>query len=236
MSASLIISVIILAIILFFPLLMTKIRTIPFISKQITIKVNFLLVGIYLALLIVLSLACLFLPRKALVRSISSPQLRDDISRTFDKKASQCDFSAPNGFIKTEKCFSADDSSVSIVMLNYDAYVVTKTKGKDAPDNHDGKIDVYCFTLKNPIFINLTQSPNAQTPTIEYSGSQISVKRKQNAFVAYGFDDTTSARQFFTHHENKWMNQISFVSQNVIVVLFPRGTRISGTSAGFSTE
>jgi hypothetical protein len=201
----------------------------PIITRRLNIKVNLLIIGGYLAVLIVLSLVCLMLPGGALVKagSLSSTIRSADCVNDLNNRISAGDFSAPAGMTKTEKSFKPQSGSIRITAQNCGAEILTFTKGDETPDNGDGKIDVYFYNRDNITVNGIRLSGNTKAPTIEYSWQDLKIKMEERQEInVYRFDDGYSARQFINTDDL----DISSGCRNVIAVVIPDGVKIESTS------
>ena len=206
----------------------------PRVTKQFNVKTNFMIAGGYLALLILLSLVCTVLPRGTLVKAVDRTQTVDNGGNTdiIDKRVTDGDFGAPDGYKKIKQSFVPNGSSLTVMSENFGVNIINKTKGVDTVDNGDGKIDVYCYMAEHSYFNGTDLGINAGVPTIEYSGNKITVKRKrQPTLNVCEFRDGLAARQFF----NTDMD-LSFVSSasnnNSLVVVLPRGVEVTESGNG----
>lgn len=203
----------------------------PFIKKHTNLKINFCIIFGYLAVLFLLSLVCLILPRDALVKSEKTSQISDtnDAYSLFDKKAAKGDFSVPSGFTKTEKSFAPQGCIVNVMTYNYDAVIITMTKGVDAPDNRDGKIDVYCYTIQNAHVSGTNMTFNTQVRAITYNDNNIKITSDiPHSIGLYEFADYYTTSQFIKQGS---MINVSSPSFNTVVVILPRGVKVNETGS-----
>jgi hypothetical protein len=204
----------------------------PFAVKRLSAKLNFRIIGGYLAVLIVLSLVCLLLPGGVLVKGADTSQEAGNPDANAYQRITAGDFDAPDGFTKTEKDFDPLGGSVRVTCgENLEGMVFVGTKGVDVPDNGDGKIDVYSYSSATVNFGNMYFVPEIGAPDLAYSGGNLTVSaasQKEKDF--YQFDDGYALGQFFSGQRS--LNSGSIVIKEIFVLL-PRGMTASGT--GFVT-
>lgn len=204
----------------------------PFIAKHLHIKVNLFIVCGYLTLLVAFSIISLLLPGGALIKAGKGVQpagigYTGDLN-IFYKRISAGNFDAPSGYIKAVKSFTPNGKTIFLKNSISTFVIYVGTKGIDAPDNHNGKIDVYYYGGAYVSFNGTNLTPKVQTPLISYDGKTLAIKNVgQITLNYYSFDDRYTARQFLSQ-SNDDGDSISSNCIEQVVVLLPRGVTISG--------
>lgn len=122
---------------------------VPLIGRLLSVKLNFIVVSVYVCILILFSLIPLFLPRGNLLKTspaqIISPSGFTYMNQMY-RNIQNGDFSAPSDLeLIYNHSYAANYHGFTLNDTNVGVYI--GTKGIDAPDNHNGKIDVYYYSL-----------------------------------------------------------------------------------------
>lgn len=167
-------------------------------TVRLGVKLNICMIGCYLALLVMLSVVCFFLPSNHLQTLTSSHTAygTDLLQTILDNN-----FGDIEGCLRAEYAFSPQSNSVSIQLEdNIPQNVYVGTKGVDAPDNGDGNIDVYSYSYATA---EMDKIPRFDVPIepllVSFNQDNLTVKNPENKAVRYYcFDDQIlSAGQFF---------------------------------------
>jgi hypothetical protein len=197
----------------------------PIFSKRFKLKTNLFIVGGYFALVVLLSLITLILPGNALVKGDSIAPTSEDFAGydTLCTRIAAGNFTPPDSFVKKGVySFEPQSKSVNISLQSGNVNFVVGTKGKDAPDNGSGKIDVYCYLPKKTTisFNGISINPVMQDTVVSYSDNSLIVNcGKAKSYNYYRFSDGYAARQFFYIDDSLSMDSNS----EVIVILLPEG-------------
>jgi hypothetical protein len=204
----------------------------PLITRRFSIRANFAIIGVYLAILIALSAACALISPSALKTPAGADmaegppplgqELLSDIGRG--------DFDAPDGFTKFENSFDVTGDSISISAHIYGA-VYVGTKGKDAPDNGNGKIDVYSYAAGTVRINGTNYVEPMESPDYTYQNSagpalEITQKEEKKQVDLYRFDDAALIRQLSGDSVSTGSGSSS--ASLAVVVLLPPGVSYTG--------
>ncbi len=204
-----------------------------FVSKRLTVKSNFIFIGAYIGVLIVLSFMTLLLPSVALINgSTKGLSAVNNPMGTLYQNITAGNFGEIGGLAKNaEYSFAAKGS---ITFYNNDVsnsngvseYV--GVKGVDAPDNGDGKIDVYCYTSSYN-FSGTYVTLKVPAPKVSFCNNQLKISASQQTTADfYSFDDKLTNPE----NINDTINS-EFAGCQMIVVMLPHGVTVSGT--GYQT-
>jgi hypothetical protein len=206
----------------------------PRLTGRLNTKMNLFVVCGYLVLLVILSVACLLIPRGSLVRVDTAASTADGHYTADDSlfwhRLSSGNFSAPKGCVQTQKSFTPQGKTFSVKTVLSFGNVWVGKKGVNVPDNHSGKIDVY-FYAKSPLaFVNYKYNPKIQPLSITYKGTSLSIKESgDRLFNISGVDDRMAAKQFYNGFSGADLfNQINISDYALIVVLLPKGVTVNG--------
>ena len=207
-----------------------------FVRRGLSIKVNFILVGCYLALLAVLTGLCYVIPSSRLVAAADP----EKAVRNFNNGESAIrqsvidgNFDAPEDFYKEEYSFDLPAGDITIYadpQLFNTVYV--GTKGVDAPDNGRATIDIYSYiggtaTLNGNYYNILTNDH----PAITLANKTLTIRPVTDIRLDFHkFDDKDAAPYFF---EN-WKLDFYFSGTSgfqCVIVLLPPGVSYTGEKA-----
>jgi hypothetical protein len=202
---------------------------VPLIGRLLSIKLNFKVVSAYVCILILFSLIPLFLPRGNLLKtSPAQIMLPSGFSYTHQiyKNIQNGDFSAPSDLeLIYNHSYAADYHSFTLNNNNVGIYI--GTKGVDAPDNHDGKIDVYYYSLSLKI-ANIDFAAK-DAPVISFNKQAFNINQPHFTADFYSFDDGRLAWRT-ENSTQQILAQTTCVTFYALVILLPRGVTISGSN------
>lgn len=199
----------------------------PRITKGLSARLNLLIACGYLVLLIGLSAVCLMIPASSLVWA-ETPTISDGYVHYDNAVWSNLfsgNFSAPDGLTQTVTSLKPQSKTIAVKGLSNFYNVWVGRKGVNAPDNHNGKIDIYRYSEAPISYANYKYHPKPPLLKYTYKGSLLEFRAvPQSNYVVYSFDDRLSAEQFYTES-----NSLYYInSYELVVVLLPKGVKISG--------
>jgi hypothetical protein len=217
----------IIVIFVFFAVLIAFIILSPVIVRSMSVKINFYIIGGYLAILLVLSLVVPLLPSGKLIKVTNAPQtnVSNFTTNNVYKQIQKGNFSAPAGYRAKVDTFAVKSGTITITPVNdLLGQVYVATKGIDIPDNGDGKIDVYSY---GTAYIGNTNfAPNLDLLTVKYSENNLTIANTEQKSVQFcKFYDGYAVGQFF--NANLTMSSGAIINGPVIVLL-PSGVKVSG--------
>lgn len=210
-------------IILFLIVLIVMIFTGPKLSGLLNARSNILTVVCYLGLLSALSLVCFLLPSGALAQKVSPSYYLNSMA-SLSKQVKTGHYGVPKGFTGTHQSYSLSGQSVSITSTSGDISVYLGTKGVDAPDDHSGKIDVYCYCQYDLEADSYRLSATMQPSALFFNGKSLDIKslNPKTMVTGYAFD---YASQFFNSNE---FYRFENNATQIAVILVPKGVRANG--------
>lgn len=205
----------------------------PFITRRLGIKTNLVLIGGYLALLITLSVICIFIPSSALKATIDrekASQSLDSGNSIISAGISAGSFDAPEDFTKTETSFEATSDRIHITgAADLFDEVYVGTKGVDIPDNGTNKIEVYTYVFGDVSF-NGTYYPaqiDAPTVILDHANHLYINAAAEKSVDLYQFDDLYAVHQFSGTDYSSGGGNAS--SSTLVIVLLPSGVTAEGS-------
>jgi hypothetical protein len=200
---------------------------VPLIGRLLSVKLNFKVVSAYLCILILFSLIPLFLPRGNLLKTspaqIISPSGFTYMNQMY-RNIQNGDFSAPSDLeLIYNHSYAANYHGFTLNDTNVGVYI--GTKGIDAPDNDDGRIDAYYYSL--PLKIANINLAAKDAPEISFDGRTLNMKSTNYIAEFYSFNESRLAWRT-ENSTQQILNQVTGVTFNALVILLPRGVTISG--------
>jgi hypothetical protein len=202
---------------------------VPLIGRLLSAKLNFKVVSAYVCILILFSLMPLFLPRGNLLKTSPAQNiLPSGFSYTHQiyKNIQNGDFSAPSDLeLIYNHSYAANYHGFTLNDTNVGVYI--GTKGIDAPDNDNGKIDAYYYSL--PLKIANIDFATKDAPEISFDNTHLNINQPYFPAEFYSFDDGRLA--WHTEHSTQQiLSQVNGSTFNAMVILVPRGVTISGSN------
>jgi hypothetical protein len=203
------------------------------IRRGLSVKINFIVIGCYLALLAILAGLCFIIPSGRLVAAADSEKTLRNFSNgesAIRQSIRDGSFDAPEDFYKEAYSFGGPAGDISIYadpQLYNTVYV--GTKGVDAPDNGSAAIDVYSYiggtaNLSGNYYNILTNDH----PLIGLQGKSLSITPAGEIRLDfYRFDDRDAVPYFFANGPTDYFFSGTRGFQCVIVLL-PPGVSYTG--------
>lgn len=191
---------------------------------RLSVKRNIFIISGYLVLLIMLSVACFLLPSNQLLTTTEASI--DDSYGVLQMYPAilKNDFGNIEGCTRAEYNFAPQGNSVTIKSdsdLSWCTYV--GTKGVDAPDNGDGKIDVYSYSYASVVIDNSTSFDIPVDPLLfSFNQDNLILTYGENRKLDYAcFSDRLStAGQFFDADSSSDSRP---TSSQIVIILLPPG-------------
>ncbi len=203
-------------------------------SRGLSIKVNFIIAGCYLAVLVILTAVCYVLPAGPLIPAADpekAMQTIEDGDAALRQSIRDGSFDAPESFDKTISSFDFTGSHIDIQadsMLYIYKSVYVGTKGVDAPDNGSTTIDVYSYlggygVLRGQYYNFLT----SEHPIVELPRQTLYLKQPPRLELEfYKFDDKDAVPFFFQGDQPDY--NFSRSGFQCVIVMLPPGVTYTG--------
>ncbi len=207
-----------------------------FVRRGLSIKVNFILIGCYLALLAVLTGLCYIIPSSRLVAAADPEKAWRNFNNgesAIKQSIIDGSFDPPEDFYKAEYSFDLPGDDIRITadpQLFNTIYV--GTKGADAPDNGRKTIDIYSYIGGNATFngeyYNILTNDH---PVIKLINKTLTIRPVTDIRLDFHrFDDKDAVPFFF----EDWNPDYYFSGTSgfqCVIVLLPPGVSYTGDRA-----
>lgn len=217
--------------VIFLAVIIGAVAGLPFFSRRLSLRANVVIILGYLSILVILSLSSFAIPPWALQQPVDP-----DISLTGFQNSDTViadgirngTFEAPEGCLKTVNAF--DISIDSIAVSHHDGLpglVYVGTKGVDAPDNGNGKIDVLTYVDGYVYFNGNYYDYSIEPPAVSIDNSDFYISGiEKKTLHLIQFNDRTILPQFFDEAETS--HSFGAHSYLIVVILLPPGIDATG--------
>lgn len=203
----------------------------PLVTRMLNVKINILLIGGYFTVLVVLLVICLLIPSSALKSPANPGQAAEYLENdhTLSARIKAGNFDAPEGCTQNTDTLDASSGSITVsTASDLLGMVFVGTKGVDAPDNGNQKIDVYSYVSSHVIFNDTYYDTQIDPPIISLAHNILAINAADKKRVDfYQFSDGYAIQQFSGVDGSHWGGgSVTFLT---VVVLLPPGVTATGS-------
>ena len=206
----------------------------PLFARRMSVRVNLIIAGGYLAVLLLLSAVCTLIPASALkaeLEPVTTSGIFNDAARTVGAVINAGSFDAPEGITQAHDTLSAPLGAVELsVAPNLSGAVYIGTKGTDVPDDGRNTIDVYGYACGHVVFSDTYYDIPVEPPSAALENGTLSVNPAEEKTVdLFRFDDRNTLPQFLGTDGAAYGG--GTYALQLVVVLLPPGVGYSGDGA-----